>query len=37
MGLGLKDSAPNFDPAHVVDAFGEADYDTDDYRETEQL
>src|SRR5687767_960772 len=37
MGLGLKDSAPNFDPAHVVDAFGEGDYDTEDYRETEQL
>ena len=37
MGLGLKDSAPNFDPAHVVDSFGEVDYDTDDYRETEQL
>ena len=37
MGLGLKDSAPTFDPAHVVDSFGEADYDTDDYRETEQL
>jgi DNA-directed RNA polymerase subunit alpha len=37
MGLGLKDSAPSFDPAHVVDSFGEVDYDTDDYRETEQL
>jgi DNA-directed RNA polymerase subunit alpha len=37
MGLGLKDSAPSFDPAHVVDTFGDVDYDTDDYRETEQL
>src|ERR671938_64327 len=44
MGLGLKDSAPNFDPANVVDSFSEADYDdtdvdsdSDDYRETEQL
>ncbi|TML22776.1 MAG: DNA-directed RNA polymerase subunit alpha, partial [Actinobacteria bacterium] len=37
MGLGLKDSAPTFDPAHVVDTFSEVDYDTDDYRETEQL
>src|SRR6478735_12806741 len=37
MGLGLKDSAPSFDPAHVVDSFGDVDYDTDDYRETEQL
>src|SRR5436189_4185128 len=37
MGLGLKDSAPTFDPAHVVDSFGDVDYDTDDYRETEQL
>ena len=27
MGLGLKDSAPDFDPAHVVDTFGDADYD----------
>src|SRR5689334_11261530 len=37
MGLGLKDSAPTFDPAHVVDSFTEVDYDADDYRETEQL
>ena len=37
MGLGLKDSAPSFDPSHVVDSFGDVDYDTDDYRETEQL
>src|SRR5438034_3213278 len=37
MGLGLKDSAPTFDPAHVVDTFSEVDYDADDYRETEQL
>jgi DNA-directed RNA polymerase subunit alpha len=37
MGLGLKDSAPVFDPAHVVDTFADVDYDTDDYRETEQL
>ena len=37
MGLALKDSAPAFDPAHVVDTFGEVDYDTEDYRETEQL
>jgi DNA-directed RNA polymerase subunit alpha len=37
MGLGLKDSAPSFDPAHVVDSFGDVDYDADDYRETEQL
>jgi DNA-directed RNA polymerase subunit alpha len=37
MGLGLKDSAPAFDPTHVVDSFAEVDYDTDDYRETEQL
>ncbi|HEY7177412.1 MAG TPA: DNA-directed RNA polymerase subunit alpha C-terminal domain-containing protein, partial [Micromonosporaceae bacterium] len=37
MGLGLKDSAPTFDPAGVVDSFSDADYDTDDYRETEQL
>ena len=36
MGLGLKDSAPVFDPAHVVDSFAD-DYDADDYRETEQL
>src|SRR5204863_14614 len=34
MGLGLKDSAPTFDPAHVVDTFSEVDYDADDYRET---
>jgi DNA-directed RNA polymerase subunit alpha len=37
MGLGLKDSAPSFDPSHVVDSFGDVDYDADDYRETEQL
>jgi DNA-directed RNA polymerase subunit alpha len=37
MGLGLKDSAPTFDPAHVVDSFAEVDYNDDDYRETEQL
>jgi DNA-directed RNA polymerase subunit alpha len=37
MGLGLKDSAPTFDPANVVDGFSDTDYDTDDYRETEQL
>ena len=37
MGLGLKDSAPTFDPAHVVDSFADVDYDADDYRETEQL
>jgi DNA-directed RNA polymerase subunit alpha len=37
MGLGLKDSAPTFDPTHVVDTFSDVDYDTDDYRETEQL
>src|SRR5213593_2308458 len=37
MGLGLKDSAPAFDPAHVVDSFAEVDYDTNDYREDEQL
>jgi DNA-directed RNA polymerase subunit alpha len=38
MGLGLKDSAPTFDPANVVDSFSDADYDAeDDYRETEQL
>jgi DNA-directed RNA polymerase subunit alpha len=37
MGLGLKDSAPAFDPAHVVDSFAEVDYNDDDYRETEQL
>jgi DNA-directed RNA polymerase subunit alpha len=44
MGLGLKDSAPSFDPANVVDSFGDADYDetenegdVEDYRETEQL
>ncbi len=37
MGLGLKDSAPSFDPTNVVDSFGEVDYDSDDYRETEQL
>jgi DNA-directed RNA polymerase subunit alpha len=37
MGLGLKDSAPTFDPANVVDSFGESDYDNEDYRETEQL
>lgn len=38
MGLGLKDSAPTFDPAHVVDSFADVSYDdTDDYRETEQL
>ena len=37
MGLGLKDSAPVFDPAHVVDTFADVDYDGDDYRETEQL
>ena len=24
-------------PPHVVDSFGDVDYDTDDYRETEQL
>src|SRR5260221_10822824 len=37
MGLGLKDSAPVFDPAHVVDTFADVDYDGEDYRETEQL
>src|SRR3569832_2919632 len=37
MGLGLKDSAPTFAPAHVVASFADVDYDTDDYRETEQL
>ena len=37
MGLGLKDSAPVFDPAHVVDTFADVDYDGDDFRETEQL
>src|SRR5213592_1272684 len=37
MGLGLKDSAPAFDPAHVVDSFADVDYDGNDYRETEQL
>ena len=37
MGLGLKDSAPVFDPSHVVDTFTDMDYDADDYRETEQL
>src|SRR5256886_15216490 len=37
MGLGFQDSAPTFDPAHVVDTFSEVDYDADDYRETEQL
>jgi DNA-directed RNA polymerase subunit alpha len=37
MGLGLKDSAPVFDPAHVVDTFADVDYDAEDYRETEQL
>ena len=36
MGLGLKDSAPTFDPSHVVDSFAEVDYD-EDFRETEQL
>src|SRR2546421_596319 len=37
MGLGLKDSAPVFNPAHVVDTFADVDYDADDFRETEQL
>ena len=37
MGLGLKDSAPAFDPAHVVDSFADVDYDANDYREDEQL
>src|SRR5436189_5322793 len=37
MGMGLKDSAPTFDPAHVVDTFADVVYDDDDYRETEQL
>jgi DNA-directed RNA polymerase subunit alpha len=37
MGLGLKDSAPAFDPAHVVDSFADVDYDGNDYREDEQL
>jgi DNA-directed RNA polymerase subunit alpha len=37
MGLGLKDSAPVFDPAHVVDTFADVDYDNEDYRETEPL
>ena len=29
MGLGLKDSAPTFDPANVVDSFSDADYDAE--------
>lgn len=48
MGLGLKDSAPTFDPSQAVDAYGEVDYSAqaevsgeeeseEDYRETEQL
>jgi DNA-directed RNA polymerase subunit alpha len=37
MGLGLKDSAPAFDPTHVVDSFADVDYADDDFRETEQL
>jgi len=37
MGLSLKDSAPAFDPAHVVDSFADSDYDGEDFRETEQL
>ena len=37
MGLGSRTRRPTFDPAHVVDTFGDVDYDTDDYRETEQL
>jgi len=37
MGLGLKDSAPTFDPTHVVDSFADVDYADDDFRETEQL
>ncbi len=49
MGLGLKDSAPAFDPSEAVDAYGEiapgaAEYPEpgdeeleEDFRETEQL
>ena len=49
MGLGLKDSAPAFDPSEAVDAYGEVDTSTatfseagedefeEDFRETEQL
>ena len=37
MGLGLKDSAPVFDPSHVVESFTDVDYGDEDYRETEQL
>jgi len=37
MNLALKDSPPGFDPSNVVDTFSDADYDTTDYAETEQL
>jgi DNA-directed RNA polymerase subunit alpha len=37
MGLGLKDQAPGFDPASVVESFSDSDYDGSDFQETEQL